>query len=436
MNPRVVVIGAGFGGLTCARELAGQPLDVTVIDRHNYHLFQPLLYQVASSLLNPADIAFPVRSVFRKASNVRCRLGEVRLLDLRARRVHLRDGSEVPWDRLVIATGSTTNYFGLAEIERGALPLKDLPDAVAIRNHVLTCFEAASAEAERTRRRRWLTFVIVGGGPTGIEYAGALSELVRFELRHDYPEIEVGDVRILLLEALDRLLPAFSPPLSEEARRILERRGIEVRLGTRVEGRAEGGVGLADGERLEAATLIWAAGVKPAVPRAVPPLPEGPGGRIEVDERLRVLGLEGVYALGDAALARDAEGEELPMLAPAAMQAGRFVAKALVEELEGRSPEPFHFKDKGIMATIGRNAAVAERGSLKLRGFIGWLAWLALHLYFIIGFRNRMWVLMGWAWNYLLFHRPIRLILEARPHEPPALGEPRGRPEVERASAG
>ncbi|MFQ5888656.1 MAG: NAD(P)/FAD-dependent oxidoreductase [Gemmatimonadota bacterium] len=411
--PRVVILGAGFGGLTCARALSGEPVRVILIDRNNYHLFTPLLYQVASSLLNPSDIAYPVRTVFRRSKNVRFRVGEADGIDFDRKFVRMRDGDVLPYDFLVIATGSATNYFGMRDIEAGALGLKDMPEALQLRNHILRCFEAASREPDPVRRRRWLTFVVVGGGPTGIEYAGALAELVRLELGRDFPELDMAEVRIILLEATGRLLAAFSEELGEDARRRLERRRIEVRLDTPVEATSDGAVRLSGGQTLETETLVWAAGVKPGGFAAHIELPATRSGRIRVDEYLRVPGREGVFAIGDVAGAVQ-DGTELPMLSAPAMQEARSVARNILAELRGKPPKPFRYRDKGIMATIGRNAAVAEIGRFKLRGFLGWLAWLLVHLYFIIGFRNRLWVLAGWAWNYFFYDRPIRLIVGSK----------------------
>jgi len=419
--PTVVIVGAGFGGLQCSRSLAGKPVRVILVDRHNYHLFTPLLYQVATSLLNPSDIAHPVRAVLRGADNVRFQLGEVTAFDLSGGLVRIEGQPSLSFDYLVIAVGSTTNFFGLS-IEGGAFGLKDLPEALELRNHIVSCFEHASRESKRDARRRWLTVVIVGGGPTGIEYAGALSELVVRELGPDFPNLGVSEVRIVLVEALDRLLPAFSPRLGEYARRRLKRRAVEVRLGTRVVEAAENTIVLSSGDRLDAATLVWAAGVKARDLAAAPGVPLTASGRIRVDERLRIEGHPRAYAIGDIAAAIQ-EGGELPMLSAPAMQEARHVAADIVREIRGQPTRPFRYRDKGIMATIGRNAAVAEIGSLTLKGFPGWLAWLVVHLYFIIGFRNRLWVLAGWAWNYVVHGRPIRLITRARRRGTEADGE-------------
>jgi NADH dehydrogenase len=408
-RPRVLVLGGGFGGLQCARALAGKPVNVLLLDRHNYHLFTPLLYQVASSLLNPSEISFPLRRVLRDR-NVRVRLAEVARLDLAGRRVHAADGHVFDYDWLVIATGCDTNFFGMDSIERAALGLKHLPDAMALRNHVLSCFEAALLENDPEARQRWLNFLVVGGGPTGVEYSGALCELFRLALPRDFPDLDVRQSRVVLVEALDRLLYDFPPELGEYTKRALERKGVEVRLGTRVtEVEDHTGVRLADGGRIGARTLIWAAGVKAAVPPADPPLPLTPQGRVDVDENLLVRGQDRAFAIGDVAGALW-EGEPLPMMAPPAMQQGRHVAAQITRALEGLPLEPYRFHDKGVMATIGRSAGVAALGRLRLKGFIGWIAWLVIHLYYLIGFRNRLIVLSRWTYNYFRLDRPIRLI--------------------------
>lgn len=412
-RPRIVVIGAGFGGLQCARRLAGEPVEVVLVDRHNYHLFTPLLYQVASALLNPSDIARPVRAIFHGRREVRFRLAEVTGIDFDRHRVRVADGDPIDYDRLVIACGSRANFFGIESVERSAFGLKDLADGMALRNHVLACFEAAVRENDPAIRREWMTFVVVGGGPTGVEYAGALSELFRLVLVDDYPDLEVSNARVVLLEALDRLLPGgFPAELGAYARTELEERGIEVRLGARVTGAADGTVELEDGSSIGARTLVWAAGVQPAGLVEALGVSRGEGGRIAVDACLRVEGTEDVFAVGDAA-AVTSDGDVVPMMAPPAMQAGRHAAANVMRSLRGEPLDPFRYHDKGVMATIGRNAGVAAMGRLKLKGFLGWLGWLAVHLYYLIGWRNRFAVLAGWAWDYVRLDRPIRIIARA-----------------------
>ncbi|HJU86899.1 MAG TPA: NAD(P)/FAD-dependent oxidoreductase, partial [Gemmatimonadota bacterium] len=390
-------------------------VEVLLVDRNNYHLFTPLLYQVASSLLNPSEISFPLRHILRGGRNVRVRRAEVARIDLAARRATTAEGHVFEYDWLVVATGAGTNFYGLESVERASFGLKDLPDGMALRNHVLDCFEAALLETDREARRSWLTFLVVGGGPTGVEYAGALCELFRLVLPADFPDLDVRASRVVLVEALDRLLFEFPPELGEYTKKALEQRGVEVRLGTRVTGvEGDSAVVLADGGVLPSRTLIWAAGVRPISPATEPPLPRTRQGRIEVDVDLRVRGQERVFAIGDAA-AMLQNGKPLAMMAPQAMQAGRHVAAQILRAVQGRPLEPFRYRDKGVMATIGRSAGVAAVGPLRFKGFVGWLAWLVVHLYFLIGFRNRLIVLSRWSYNYFRLDRPIRLIASSAP---------------------
>lgn len=412
---RVVIVGAGFGGLACARRLNGQPVDVLLVDRQNFHLFAPLLYQVATALLNPSDIAYPLRTIFRRSTNVRVRQAEVLGVDTRRKQVSLQPGGEVVYDHLVLATGSTDNFFGNREVARVALGLKSLEDATRLRNHVLRSFELADAEADPDRRRELLTFVVAGGGPTGVEYAGALRELADLVAGRDYRGFTREEIRILLVEGRERLLPAFSDRLGRYAGRVLSSRGVQVRTGTLVRAAAPGSVTLSSGEVIPTRTIVWSAGVRPQVPDAATPLPRTPSRRLEVDDHLRLTEAPRVYALGDAAGAAGASGE-LPGVSAVAMQAGRYVARSILAEVRSRrEPQPaFRYVDRGSMATIGRNAAVARlAGGLELTGFLGWLAWIFVHVYYLVGFRNRMMAMAGWAWNYIRIDRPIRLVLRA-----------------------
>ncbi len=404
--PRVVIVGAGFGGLQCARRLAGEAVDVTIVDRQNYHLFTPLLYQVASCLLSPSEIAAPLRKVFRHAPNVHVHVGEVTGVDFDGRTVALGEGAMLPYDHLVLATGSTTNYFGNDTIAAHALGLKDLGEALRLRNHVLSTLERA-AHAPAGDRDALLTFCIVGGGPTGVEYAGALAELVRLVLPVEYPELHGARVRIVLLEMTDRLLATFHPSLGEYARRELEHLGVEALLGASVDTIDAGGVSLRDGRRIPASTVVWTAGVRPVHPPGPESVDPSRHGRLAVDERLRVPGHPEVYAIGDAAGAADASGRELPMVSPPAMQAGRYVA----DDILGRARGRFHYRDKGNLATIGRRSAVAEIGPLRLRGLLAWVTWLVVHLYYLIGFENRAVVMARWSWYYLRYERPVRAMI-------------------------
>jgi NADH dehydrogenase len=407
--PRVVIVGGGFGGLQCAKALRGKPVDVLLVDRHNYHLFTPLLYQVASCLLNPSEITAPLRKVFRGAPNIRYREGDVTGVDYERKVVHLADGTDLPYDYLVVATGSTTNFYGNESVRDHALGLKDLGEALQLRNHVLQCLERATTAPTEAERARLLTFCIVGGGPTGVEYAGALGELARLVLPHEYPELPASSMRILLLEGGDRLLTMFVPRLAKYARRELERRGVDVRTNTLVDSADARGVVLHDGTEVPTATMVWTAGVRPN-----DPVHEHPR-RFEVDDHLRVTEAEGVFAIGDVAGAHDKHGTLLPMVSPPAMQAGRYVARHIVD---GGARRKFRYRDKGTLATIGRRSAVGQVGPLRFRGFPGWIAWLVVHLYYLIGFENRLRVMTRWAWYYVSSDRPIRTIIEADPAKP------------------
>jgi len=407
---RVVIVGGGFGGLSCARALDGSDADVLLLDRHNYHLFTPLLYQVATALLDPSDIAYPLRRAFRKSRNVRFRQAMVTGIDLDKHAITTHTGDEIGYDTLVLATGGTNNYFGNAPLAEYSIGLKSLPEALRLRNHVLSCLEEAEQTREEEERRKWLTFVVVGGGPTGVEYAGALDELLDLVLGSDYPTLKRTDARIVLLEGLDRLLGAFHPRLGTYAEQTLIDFGIEVRTRALVEKADDDAVTLRDGETIRAKTVVWSAGVRPTDPLNGAPRTER-SKRLEADEFLRLRGHDDVYVIGDAAAVQTPNGE-LPMLSPPAMQEGRYVARAIKH---GGTQNPFHYLDKGTMATIGRHAAVADVRGFKLKGLLGWLAWLFVHIYYLIGFRNRAAVLTSWSWNYLLRDRPIRLIARAQP---------------------
>jgi NADH dehydrogenase len=407
---RVVIVGGGFGGLACARALDGSDVSVLLLDQHNYHLFTPLLYQVATALLNPSDIAYPLRRAFRRSPNVRFRQAMVTGVDLDQRVIKTHFGDDIAYDTLVLATGGTNNYFGNTPLAEHSIGLKSLQEALRLRNHVLSCLEEAEQTQDEDEKKKWLTFVVVGGGPTGVEYAGALDELLDLVLGFDYPTLDRREARILLVEGLDRLLAAFHPRLGRYAEQTLVGRGIEVRTKTLVEKADDDSVALRDGETIFAKTVVWSAGVRPVDPLNGAPRSDR-SKRLEADEFLRLRGHDNVYVIGDAAAVRTPNGE-LPMLSPPAMQEGRYVGRAIKT---GRAQKPFHYLDKGTMATIGRNAAVADVRGFKLKGFPGWLAWLFVHIYYLIGFRNRAAVLASWAWNYILRDRPIRLITRAQP---------------------
>jgi NADH dehydrogenase len=408
---RVVVVGAGFGGLACARALDHRPVEVLVLDQHNYHLFTPLLYQVATALLNPSDIAYPLRAIFRRSPNVRFRQARVASVDLDRKVVRTQAEEEFAFDSLVLATGSENNYFADQELARHTLGMKTLSEGMRLRNHVLSCLELAARASSDTERREWLAFVIAGGGPTGVEYAGALSELLRLVLGRDYPELDPALARIVLVEGQDRLLGAFHPKLGVYARRILRDLGIEVRTSTLVRKATNDRVTLSDGQEIGTRTVVWSAGVRPTDPLGAE-VRRSRSGRVQVDRWLRLPGRPDLYVIGDAASLAHM-GAEMPMLSPPAMQAGRYVARAIMARALGRPGErpPFRYIDKGTMATIGRRAAVADFHGFRVKGTLGWLAWLLVHIYYLIGFRNRAVVMASWAWNYLRRDRPIRLII-------------------------
>lgn len=417
--PHVVVIGAGFGGLAVVRGLAGAPVRVTVVDRNNFHTFLPLLYQVATAGLNAADVAHSVRAMLQDEDNVSAHLGTVTGIDWDARALLLDGQAPLSFDHLVVAAGASTNYFGVPGAAEHAFPLYGLDDAVRLRNRVLECFEAADRDPSLIDDGA-LTFVIVGGGPTGVETAGALAELFDAVLRKDFPHLPVNRARVVLVEMLDTLLAPFRPRSQRHAVDALRRRGVEVRLSTQVESVSADCVELAGGERVPAHTLIWAAGVKASPLAHAVGTPTGPGGRITVDADLSIPGHAGAWAIGDIAhvvpRAGSSAGAPVPQLAPAAMQAGAAVAANILRTIDGRPTEAFAYRDKGTMATIGRRAAVAEIPHLPtLVGSVAWLAWLVLHLVMLIGFRNRISVLVNWAWNYLTWDRGPRLIFRGGP---------------------
>ena len=405
---RAVIIGMGFGGLRTARALAGKGVDVLVIDRRNYHLFQPLLYQVATASLEQESIAYPIRAAIRGWKGVDFRLAEVTGVDLNARRVQLADGS-VEYDYLVVAAGSATHFFGMNSIQKHAHEMKQLSHAVRLRNHILDIFERATQESDPEKRRAILTFVIVGGGPTGVEFAGALHELIRDELTRDYPSLSVAETRIVLIEARDTLLPALPEKLRRYALRQLERMGIEVLLNTQVRGADPEQVLLADGSSLPAHTIVWSAGVQAAPLAASLELPKAANGRIPVQPDLSIAAHPEVFVIGDMAFLEQ-DGRALPMVAPVAMQQGEYVGKTILRRMRGETAPPFRYRDKGSMATIGRSTAVANAFGVSFSGFLAWVVWLGLHLMYLVGFRNRLLVLLNWAYYYFFHAQQIRII--------------------------
>jgi len=413
-RPRVVIAGAGFAGLTCARALKRAPVDLLLVDRNNYHLFTPLLYQVASALLDPGEIARPVRQLIRPLRNADFLLANVTGVDFEQRQV-LTDHGPLTYDYLVLATGSQSDYFGKASLAQHAFGLKELDEGLAVRNRVLQRLEESRWTADREARRSLLTFVVVGGGPTGVEMAGALSELIRLVLRKDYHDLGLDLVRVILLEATGTLLGTFEPPLREAARRSLEKKGVEVLFNARVEDVTAGSIRLADGHEIFATTVIWTAGVCASDLGSTLGLALGRQARIQVMPTLQAPGHPEVFVIGDLAGAGliDDGDLPLPMLIPVAMQEGRKVAATIKDLLRSYGATNFRYKDPGIMATIGRNSAVAQLGPVRLTGFLGWLMWLVVHLVNVISFRSRIIVLINWAWDYVFYDRPIRLIVRA-----------------------
>jgi len=410
ITPRVVIVGGGFGGLHAARSLAKLPVRVTLLDRNNYHLFQPLLYQVATAGISPTDVAYPLRSIFRRQKNLEFRMAEVTDIDPEGRILTTTSGT-MPYDYLVLAVGGQTNTFNNPSVAANSFPLKNLTDASEIRDHLLRIFEQASVEKDTTHRQDLLTFVIAGGGPTGVEMAGAISELIRLVLTKDYPQQDFSQARVLLLEAGDRLLPAMPPPLQQATITVLENKGVEVRLGAAVESYDGEKVQLRSGESISTRTLVWAAGIRAADLIYKLGAVQAAQGRVKIDPTLQLPGHPEVYIIGDAAFLEDEHGQPLPMLAPVAMQQGDLVGKNIRLALEGKAQINFHYKDPGTMATIGRNQAVAWIGPVKLTGFLAWVTWLVVHIYQLIGFRNRLLVLINWAWDYFFFDRAVRLII-------------------------
>ena len=409
-RPRVVIVGAGFGGLATARGLARAPVEVTVIDRRNYHLFQPLLYQVATAGLSPADIAWPIRGILRHQRNAAVQLGRVTGLDT-ARREVLIGERRVGYDYLVVATGTRHAYFDHPEWERAAPGLKKIADATQIRERVLLAFERTELDdCGAEERHRLLTFVIVGGGPTGVEMAGAIAELAKRALAADFRVIDPTTTRIVLVEAGPRLLPAFPEELAEKARRALERLGVEVRLGAPVTWCDEAGVRLGD-EAIGARNVIWAAGVMASPAARWLGAESDRAGRVKVAGDFSVPGHPEIFVIGDTAAASDAAGRMLPGLAPAAKQAGNHVAAVIGARMAGTPPPmPFRYRDYGNLTTIGRKAAVVDFGRIRLSGFVAWLLWSVAHIYFLIGLRNRIVVALTWLWSYVTFKRGARLI--------------------------
>ena len=427
-NPRVVIVGGGFGGLSAAKALARAPFEITLIDRNNHHLFQPLLYQVATAGLSPADIASPIRGILRDQRNVKVILAEVSGIDT-ARKEVIADGRRIAYDYLVVATGARHAYFGHDDWAAFAPGLKTIDDATALRRRILLAFERAENETDADERRALMTFVVIGGGPTGVEMAGAIAELAKRALAADFRAIDPRCARIILVEAAPRLLTPFDPSLSEAARRALVHLGVEVKLGATVsECNAEGV--RAGEEFIGSRTIIWAAGVMASPSGRWLGGETDRAGRLKVRADLSVPSHPEVFVIGDTAEVTAADGMPLPGVAPVAKQQGQYVARALIARAQGRTIEAFRYRDYGLLATIGRSRAVAQFGRLHLSGLIAWVLWSVAHIYFLIGFRNRSIVALNWAWSYLTFQRGSRLItgpLQLNSINQPARVEPRSK---------
>ena len=408
-SPHIVIIGAGFGGLWTAEALKNKPVRVTLIDKNNYHTFLPLLYQVAAAELEPERIAQPVRGIMRGARNVRFLMGEVTAVDMTAQEVHTAVGESIPYDHLILAMGSTTNFFGTPGAAEHCYTLKAVEEGIALRNHMLRCVERASHTADPVEKERLLTFVVIGGGPTGVEYAGALAELLYYPLDKDFPEMNLRQTsKVILVEAMDDLLRGIGG--GEYAVERLQKKGVDVRLETMVSRVDERTVYFKDNTAVSCAFSVWTAGVTGIEFVQPLDLPRVRGGRIPVTPFLNTETHDNVYVLGDLAYLEQ-DGAMLPGVAQVAMQMGSHTAVNILRQLENKPPQPFRYKDKGSMATIGRNAAVANIGGRIYTGFLAWIIWLAIHLVFLIGFRNRLATLVNWAWNYFFYDRVVRLIL-------------------------
>ncbi|MEO5359923.1 MAG: NAD(P)/FAD-dependent oxidoreductase [Nitrospirota bacterium] len=417
MRPRVVIAGGGFGGLWAARTLANQPVDVILVDRNNYHTFLPLLYQVAAAELEPEDIAYPIRSILRKFPNVRFVLADIKRIDLDRRILYSSDYA-ITYDYLILATGSTTQFFGIQGAAKYSFQLKTLEQGIALRNHILRCFEHASRKIDDAKRQQLLTFTIVGGGPTGVEFAGALAELIHGPLKKDYPSIDFDYVKVVVIEAANSVLLTFPKTLRDYALDRLYRMKVNVMLETLVEKVMPQTVHLKDKNILPTETVIWTAGI------CADPITEGwglaaaRGGLLMALPTLEIEGHKEIYVVGDLSSIEDTR-RQLPMIAPAAVQQGIHAANNVLNKLAGRPQSPFIYKDKGAMVTIGRNTAVAQIGKRSFTGFFAWILWLIVHLINLIGFRNRLMVLINWSMDYLLFERAIRLILPLRKQPQP-----------------
>ena len=409
-RPRIVVVGAGFGGLEVVRKLAREPVDLLLIDRNNYTTFWPLMYQVATSGLEPQVIVKPIRSIIRRTPNVRFLLATAERIDLEEQ-VVVTDRATIPYDEVAVAVGSRDNFFGLEQIEAAAFGFKALPEALAIRNHIISLFEEAATETDPDRLRRLLTFVVVGGGPTGVELAGAFAELIRHVMRKDYPGLDFSHVKVVLIEMLDLLLPAFPRSLGEKAQRMLLRLGVEVRLGTSVSGFENDKLQLKGGSELPTRTVVWAAGVQGAPLGTTLGVELERGARVPVTPELHLPRHPNVWVLGDLAYLQGPDGKPYPQLATVAMQQGRLVGDNIRRKLRRERLQPFRYVDKGSMATVGRRFAVARIWGINWSGSIAWLLWLAVHLLYLVGIRNRLLALVNWTYSYLTYDRAARSVI-------------------------
>ena len=409
-SPRIVIIGAGFGGLAAALKLAREPVEIVIIDRQNYHLFQPLLYQVATAALSPADIAAPIRSIVRKFDNISVLLDTVTDIHRSRRQVETLAGRQIEYDYLIVATGATHNYFGHDEWQPFAPGLKRIEDATDLRRRILLAFERAEIEEDAERRTALMTFVIVGAGPTGVEMAGAVAELTRHTLARDFRRIKTEDARILLVDNGDRILRSFPESLSEIAHRSLESMGVELILNANVDEIECDGIRIG-ADRIPTRTVVWSAGVKASPVGQWLDVETDRAGRVMVDAHLLLPEDESIYVIGDTCAHRNPDGQDTPGLAPAAKQQGQYVARHLKARISRRRPPPpFQYRDHGQLATIGRHSAICDFGRWRLSGYLGWWLWGIAHIYFLISFRNRLLVAANWLWSYLTFGRGIRLI--------------------------
>jgi NADH dehydrogenase len=410
LQPRVVIIGAGFGGLRAAKELGKAPVHVTVIDRDNYHLFQPMLYQVATAGLAPSDISAPVRQILKEQENTEVLMAEVTDVDVRQQRVQTQDGQSIPYDYLIVATGATSNYFGHDDWRQLAPSLKTLDDGLKVRSIILQAFEEAERESDPEKRQELLTFVLVGGGPTGVELAGAMAELAHQALTGGFRHIQPTKARIILVEGESRIMPSFPASLTRKAHKKLNDLGVEIRTGVHVKDVNGNGV-MIGGQHVAVKNVIWTAGVKASPAGQWLGAPVDHDGRVKVQNDMTISGHDNIFVIGDTALVTQ-NGKHLPGLAPIAMQEASYVASVIADKVAGKEhPQPFHYRNKGTLATVGRSFGVVDIGIIRFTGFFAWLTWLLIHLYFLIGFRNRLVVFIQYAWVFFTFQKGARIIL-------------------------